>query len=68
MPPPLPAETASNDIDALARHVPGIDPARYFDSQAEDAWREAARRWPLLGAVLGLISADASRSNDTPPP
>lgn len=42
------------DIDALARLVEGVDRDRYFDVQAEDRWRAAARRWPLVAAVLGL--------------
>lgn len=41
-----------NDIETYARHVEGIDPARYFDSQLK-AVRDAARkRWPLLAGVL----------------
>jgi hypothetical protein len=41
-----------NDIDAYAHSVEGIDPARYFDSQAQDVWLAALRRWPLLASVL----------------
>ncbi|RDI99558.1 hypothetical protein DVT68_01515 [Dyella solisilvae] len=41
-----------NDIDAYAQHVDGIDPARYLDSQAQEVWLAARRRWPLLDAVL----------------
>lgn len=42
------------DIDALARLVEGVDRERYFDAQAEDRWHDAAWRWPLVAAVLGL--------------
>ncbi|QBR02553.1 BcsR/BcsP family cellulose biosynthesis protein [Paraburkholderia pallida] len=42
------------DIDALARLVEGVDAERYFDVQAEDAWQEAAGRWPLVAQLLDL--------------
>jgi hypothetical protein len=42
------------DIDALARLVEGVDRETYFDVQAQDAWHDAARRWPLVATVLGL--------------
>jgi hypothetical protein len=42
------------DIDALARLVEGVDRETYFDVQAQDMWHAAARRWPLVAAVLGL--------------
>jgi hypothetical protein len=42
------------DIDALARLVDGVDAERYYDVQAQDAWLDAAGRWPLVAAVLGL--------------
>ncbi|HEV3430251.1 MAG TPA: BcsR/BcsP family cellulose biosynthesis protein [Paraburkholderia sp.] len=42
------------DIDALARLVDGVDAERYYDVQAQDAWQDAAGRWPLVAAVLGL--------------
>lgn len=42
------------DIDALARLVEGVDAERYFDVQAEDAWQEAAGRWPLVAQLLEL--------------
>ncbi|POR53023.1 hypothetical protein B0G62_104320 [Paraburkholderia eburnea] len=42
------------DIDALARLVDGVDAERYYDVQAQDAWLDAAGRWPLMAALLGL--------------
>lgn len=42
------------DIDALARLVEGVDAERYLDVQAEDAWQEAAGRWPLVAQLLEL--------------
>jgi len=48
-----------SDIETYASYVDGIDPARYFDSQAA-AVREAARkRWPLLAEVLSPGASDA---------
>jgi len=41
-----------NDIDAYAHAVPGIDPTRYYDSQAQAVRLAALKRWPLLAAVL----------------
>lgn len=41
-----------NDIDAYAQAVPGIDPARYYDSQAQAVRQAALKRWPLLAATL----------------
>jgi hypothetical protein len=42
------------DIDALARLVEGVDRETYFDAQAQARWHAAARRWPLVAAVLEL--------------
>jgi hypothetical protein len=41
-----------NDVDTYAHYAEGIDPARYFDSQAHDVLVAARQRWPLLAAVL----------------
>jgi hypothetical protein len=41
-----------NDVDTYANYAEGIDPARYYDSQARDGWLAAKLRWPLLAAVL----------------
>jgi len=47
-----------SDIDTLARLVEGVDRDRYLDVQAEDAWQAAAKRWPLVAAVLDLRVED----------
>ena len=48
-----------SDIETYASYVEGIDPARYFDSQAV-AVREAARkRWPLIADMLVPDAGDA---------
>ncbi|MFC4527018.1 hypothetical protein ISN76_09965 [Dyella halodurans] len=41
-----------DDIEAFAGHIEGIDPSRYYDSQEQDVWLAATRRWPLLAAVF----------------
>jgi hypothetical protein len=41
-----------SDIETYASYVEGVDPARYYDSQAKDVWLAALKRWPLLAAVL----------------
>ncbi len=56
-----PQDTSSklvpNDVDTYAHYAKGIDPARYFDSQARDVLLAAKQRWPLLAAVLHEESA-----------
>ena len=66
-----------NDIGGLARHVPEVDPSRYFDEQARLAYEEALVKWPVLARLMGLaggepqagdepaVSADAANSADT---
>ncbi|CAM2160773.1 BcsR/BcsP family cellulose biosynthesis protein [Paraburkholderia tropica] len=51
-----------SDIDALARLVDGVDADRYYDVQAQDAWQDAAARWPLVAAVLELDAAPLAAS------
>ncbi|MET3654260.1 hypothetical protein [Dyella japonica] len=41
-----------SDIETYANYVQGIDPARYYDSQAREVWLAAMKRWPLLAGVL----------------
>jgi hypothetical protein len=46
------ARMSPSDIETYARYVQGIDPARYYDSQAAEVWVAATKRWPLLADVL----------------
>ena len=46
-----------NDIGALARHVPEVDPSQYFDEQARLAYEEARVKWPVLARLMGLVEA-----------
>lgn len=50
-----------NDVDTYAHYAEGIDPARYYDSQAEDVWIAAKLRWPLLA---DLLHDQGNRSGD----
>ncbi|WP_430367394.1 hypothetical protein [Trinickia sp. NRRL B-1857] len=49
-----------NDIGGLARHVPEIDPSRYFDEQARLAYEEALVKWPVLARLMGLAGEQQS--------
>lgn len=46
-----------SDIGGLARHVPEVDPSRYFDEQARLAYEEALVKWPVLARLMGLAQA-----------
>ncbi|WP_430390032.1 hypothetical protein [Dyella sp. 20L07] len=41
-----------NDVDTFASYVDGVDPSRYFDSQARDVLLVARQRWPLIAFLL----------------
>ena len=41
-----------SDIDTYAQYVGNMDPARYYDSQAQQVRTGAVQRWPLLAALL----------------
>ena len=55
------ARLSPSDIDTYASYVPGIDPARYYDSQAEEVRAAARKRWPLLADVLYPDDASGGR-------
>ncbi len=44
-----------NDIGGLARHVPEVDPRKYFDEQSRLAYEEALVKWPVLARLMGLV-------------
>jgi len=46
------ARMSPSDIETYASYVKGVDPARYYDSQAQEVWLAARKRWPLLADVL----------------
>lgn len=51
-----------SDIDTYAQYVEGIDPARYYDSQAQEQLANATKRWPLLAEVLNAsVGGDRKR-------
>jgi hypothetical protein len=49
-----------NDIGGLSRHVPEVDPSRYFDEQARLAYEEALVKWPVLARLMGLAGEPPS--------
>jgi hypothetical protein len=49
---------AVDDISGLARRLPEIDPASYFDGQAREAYRQALVKWPVLARMMKLVARD----------
>ncbi|WP_250456054.1 BcsR/BcsP family cellulose biosynthesis protein [Caballeronia sp. ATUFL_M2_KS44] len=45
---------AVHDVAALAQKLPGLDAARYFDFQADEEYRAALTRWPVLARLMKL--------------
>ena len=43
-----------NDIAGLSRSVTEIDPSKYVDEQAEDAYEQALAKWPVMTRLMGL--------------
>ncbi|MDR5741042.1 MULTISPECIES: hypothetical protein [unclassified Caballeronia] len=58
---PVPAKAARalHDVDALAQKLPGLDAARYFDSQADEEYRAALTRWPVMARLMKLVPSGA---------
>ncbi len=46
-----------NDIAGLSQSVTEIDPSKYVDEQAEDAYEHALAKWPVMGRLMGLTKA-----------
>ncbi|NKJ49920.1 hypothetical protein CIC12_24930 [Burkholderia sp. SG-MS1] len=44
-----------DDITGLARRVPEVNPARYFDGQAKEAFQQSLIRWPVLARLMKLV-------------
>lgn len=47
-----------DDITGLARRLPELDPARYFDGQAKESFQQSLIRWPVLARLMKLVPAD----------
>jgi hypothetical protein len=47
-----------DDITGLARRLPEVDPARYFDGQAKEAFQQSLIRWPVLARLMKLMPAE----------
>jgi hypothetical protein len=53
-----------DDITGLARRLPEIDPASYFDAQAMESYRQSLTRWPVLARLMKLVPSDATNAAD----
>jgi hypothetical protein len=47
-----------DDITGLARRLPELDPAKYFDGQAKESFQQSLIRWPVLARLMKLVPAD----------
>ncbi|HEY2021180.1 hypothetical protein [Paraburkholderia sp.] len=47
-----------DDITGLARRLPEVDPRRYFDGQAKEAYQQSLGKWPLLARLMNLVPRD----------
>ncbi|MEW9586056.1 hypothetical protein [Paraburkholderia sp. DGU8] len=47
-----------DDITGLARRLPELAPARYFDGQAKESFQQSLIRWPVLARLMKLVPAD----------
>jgi hypothetical protein len=47
-----------DDIGGLARRLPEIDPAGYFDGQAKEAFQQSLIKWPVLARLMNLAPAE----------
>ncbi|WP_244850983.1 hypothetical protein [Caballeronia sp. SL2Y3] len=61
---PAIAVRAVHDVDALAQKLPGLDPARYFDSQADEEYRAALTRWPVMARLMKLVPTATTASDE----
>ncbi|WP_408362837.1 MULTISPECIES: hypothetical protein [unclassified Paraburkholderia] len=47
-----------DDITGLARRLPEVDPANYFDGQAKESFQQSLIKWPVLARLMNLLPAD----------
>jgi hypothetical protein len=47
-----------DDITGLARRLPEVNPANYFDGQAKESFEQSLVRWPVLARLMKLVPAD----------
>jgi|GEM_PF-2582146 hypothetical protein len=65
---PSKAARAVHDVDALAQKLPGLDAARYFDSQADEEYRAALTRWPVMARLMKLAPCETVFSDEVAEP
>jgi hypothetical protein len=46
-----------DDITGLARRLPEVDPANYFDGQAKESFQQSLIKWPVLARLMKLAPA-----------
>jgi hypothetical protein len=51
-----------DDITGLARRLPEVDPANYFDAQAKESYQQSLTRWPVLARLMKLVPSDAANA------
>ncbi|MCC8391033.1 hypothetical protein LJ656_00400 [Paraburkholderia sp. MMS20-SJTR3] len=56
-----------DDISGLAQRLPEVEPRRYFDAQAQDAYRQALLKWPVLARLMTLLPADGDEGEGGAP-
>ncbi|APA85220.1 hypothetical protein BJG93_07345 [Paraburkholderia sprentiae WSM5005] len=47
-----------DDISGLALRLPEVEPRRYFDAQAKEAYQESLLKWPVLARLMNLVPRD----------
>jgi hypothetical protein len=47
-----------DDITGLARRLPEVDPANYFDGQAKESYQQSLIKWPVLARLMNLVPGD----------
>ncbi|WP_246279030.1 hypothetical protein [Paraburkholderia ultramafica] len=47
-----------DDITGLARRLPEVDPANYFDGQAKESYQQSLVKWPVFARLMNLVPGD----------
>ncbi|WP_233800642.1 hypothetical protein [Paraburkholderia sp. HP33-1] len=58
-----------DDISGLALRLPEVEPRRYFDAQAQEAYQQSLLKWPVLARLMNLVphdEADTHAAQRTP--
>lgn len=52
-----------DDITGLARRLPEVDPANYFDGQARESYQQSLIKWPVLARLMNLVPRDEAAAS-----